>query len=40
MNLRLRGIDFNPLASNPLNTKNKDNNKIKNKVKNKVKSEF
>jgi hypothetical protein len=40
MKLRLGGIDFNPLASNLLNTKNKDKNKIKNKDKNKSKSGF
>ena len=40
MNLRLGDIEFNPLASNLLNTKNKDKNKDKNKVKNKSKSGF
>ena len=40
MNLRLGGIEFDPLASNLLNTKNKDKNKHKNKVKNKLKSGF
>jgi hypothetical protein len=40
MNLRLRGIDFNLLASNLLNNKNKDNNKVMNKVMNKEKSDF
>jgi hypothetical protein len=37
MNLRLGGIEFNPLGSNLLNTKNKDKNKYKNKHKNKLK---
>jgi hypothetical protein len=37
MNLRLGGIEFDPLASNLLNTKNKDKNKTKNKHKNKFK---
>jgi hypothetical protein len=37
MNLRLGGIKFDPLASNLLNTKNKDKNKTKNKHKNKFK---
>lgn len=40
MNLRLRGIEFDPLASNLLNTKNKDKNKTKNKVKNKLKNKL
>ena len=40
MKFRLGGIDFIPLASNLLNTKNKDKNKMKNKDKNKSKSGF
>ena len=40
MKLRLGGIDFNPLASNLLNTKNKDKNKSKNKLKNKLKNKY
>lgn len=37
MNMTYGGIEFGPLPSNPLNTKNKNKNKTKNKHKNKLK---